>query len=275
MSNDITVAAVQMTANEDKERNIEVAVGIVDKAIEKGAELIVLPEMFHCYGDSKIMVDEAEPVPGHTTDVLAKKAREHGVYIICGIYEKTEDQKAYNTSVAIGPDGNIIGTYSKTHLFDIDVPGSITYLESDSVSQGRKITNVDIKDFKCGIAVCYDLRFPELFRIMALEGASVVVVCSAFTHATGKAHWDALVKARAIENQTFLIAANQIGKHPNNITSHGNSIILDPWGRELARAKEEDDLIMAKLDFDLLKKVREDMPLFKQRRTDLYSVGRA
>lgn len=275
MAKNIKVAAVQLTANENKDRNINLALGSVEKAIDKGAELIVIPEMFNCYTLPEIMVENAETVPGHTTDIFAKIAKDKGVYIICGIYEKAGENKAYNTSVAIGPNGNVIDTYSKTHLFDINVPGSVTYFESEKVEPGNKITNFPVKDFTCGMTVCYDLRFPELFRIMTLEGATVVAMPCAFTHATGKFHWEYLLKARAIENQIFVIAANQIGKHPNNIVSHGNSMIIDPWGRELAHANENDDLIIAELDFEMQNKVREEMPLFKQRRHDLYAVNRA
>lgn len=273
----ITVAAIQLTANDDKKRNIDIAVGLIDNAVEKGAELIVLPEMFNCYSFPDVMVRNAETIPGYTTDILARKARDKGVYIICGIYEKADDQgtfdgKAYNTCVAISPDGNILDTYSKTHLFDIDVPGSVTYMESQNVAPGKKITNVQIKGIKCGMAVCYDLRFPELFRVMALNGAQIFAMPCAFTDATGRFHWDSLLKARAIENQTFLVAANQIGRHPNNIVSHGNSMILDPWGRVLAHAADKDNIIIAQLDFKTLKKIREEMPLFRQRREDLYSI---
>ncbi len=274
MTNKIKVAAIQLTANGNKERNVNLALDTVDKAVDQGAELVVIPEMFNCYTDPDIMIENAEPIPGYTTETVGKKAKENGIYIICGIYEKAKDNRAYNTSVAIGPDGNVIDTYSKSHLFDIDVPGSITYFESKYVARGNKITNFPIKDFKCGMTVCYDLRFPELFRIMALEGASIFAMPCAFTHATGQFHWDALIKARAIENQTFVVAANQVGKHPNNIVSYGNSMIVDPWGRELAHAQDNDNLILAELDFDLMKKAREEMPLFKQRRVDLYSVNR-
>lgn len=272
MTEKIKVAAIQLTANEDKDRNIDLALGYLDKAIEKGAKLIVLPEMFNCYSFPEVMVENAEPIPGYTTNIISKKARENGVYIICGIYEKAGNNRAFNTSVAVDPDGNIIDTYSKSHLFDIDVPGTITYLESANVVPGNKIVNFKVNDFICGMTVCYDLRFPELFRIMALNGAEVFIMPCAFTRATGQFHWDPLVKARAIENQTFVIASNQIGKHPNNIISYGNSMIIDPWGRELAHASDNDNIITAELDFNILDTVRREMPLFSQRRKDLYSI---
>lgn len=272
MTKKLKVAAIQMTANDDKERNVALAVELVDIAVGRGAELIVLPEMFNCYASPDVMVRNAEAVPGYTTDIIAQKARECGVYIVCGIYEKADDQRAYNTCVAIGQDGKVLGTYSKTHLFDIDVPGAITYMESDNVAPGKKITTLPIKDIQCGMAVCYDLRFPELFRVMALRGTMIFALPCAFTHATGRWHWDSLVRARAIENQTFLIAANQIGRHPNNIVSHGNSMILDPWGRVLAHASDDDNVIVAELDLGVLASVRSEMPLFMQRREDLYSL---
>lgn len=269
----ITVAAIQLTANEDKKRNLEVAIGFIDKAIELGAELIVLPEMFNCYTFPEKMAENAETIPGYTTDLLAKKASEKGVYIVCGIFEKAGQQRAFNTSVAIGPEGNVIGAYSKTHLFDIDVPGSITYKESKNVVPGKKIVTIGIKDIRAGMAVCFDLRFPELFRAMALKGASIFIMPSAFTRATGQFHWDALLKARAIENQVFVVAANQIGRHPNGIVSYGNSMIIDPWGRVLSHAADEDNIILSQLDLKTLRTVREEMPLFKQRREDLYNFS--
>ena len=268
----ITAAAIQFTANEEKKRNIDIVMELIDRASSQGAELIVLPEVFNCYSYQNTMVVNAETIPGYTTDLLANKAKEKGLYIIFGIYEKANDNKAYNSSVAIGPNGNIIDTYSKTHLFDINVPGSITFLESSHVTPGQKITNVNINNIKCGMAVCYDLRFPELFRTMALDGALMFAMPCAFTHATGQFHWDPLLKARAIENQTFIIAANQIGKHPNGIISHGNSMILDPWGRVIVQASKNDNIIIAELDFKKLEAVRNEMNLHRQRRTDLYSL---
>lgn len=268
----ITAAAIQFTANEDKKRNIDIVMGHIDKASSQKAELIMLPEVFNCYTYQEIMVENAETIPGYTTDILAKKAKEKGIYIIFGIYEKANDNKAYNSSVAVGPNGNVLDTYSKTHLFDINVPGSITYLESSHVTPGQKITNVNINNIKCGMAVCYDLRFPELFRTMALNGALMFAMPCAFTHATGRVQWDPLLKARAIENQTFIIAANQIGKNPSGIISHGNSMILDPWGRVVAQAAKDDNVIIAELDLKTLETIRSEMELYKQRRTDLYTL---
>ena len=268
----ITAAAIQFTANEEKKRNIDIVMTLIDEAYNRGAELVVLPEMFNCYSYQEIMVENAETIPGYTTDLLAEKAKEKGIYIIFGIYEKANDNKAYNSAVAVGPDGKVLDTYSKTHLFDINVPGSITYLESSHVTPGQKITNVNINNIKCGMAVCYDLRFPELFRTMALNGAMMFAMPCAFTHATGKFHWDPLLKARAIENQTFMIAANQIGKHPNGIISHGNSMIVDPWGRVIVQAAKEDNIIVAELNFKTLEMVRNEMALHTQRRTDLYTL---
>ena len=268
----ITAAAIQFTANEEKKRNVEIVMELIDNASSQGAELIVLPEMFNCYSSLEIMVKNAETIPGYTTELLAKKAKEKGIYIIFGIYEKANDNKAYNSSVAVGPDGNVLDTYSKTHLFDINVPGSITFLESSHVTPGQKITNININNIKCGMAVCYDLRFPELFRTMALDGALMFAMPCAFTRATGQFHWDPLLKARAIENQTFIIAANQVGRHPNGIVSHGNSMILDPWGRVIVQASKDDNIIITELDFKALETVRNEMDLHGQRRTDLYSL---
>ncbi|MFQ5965276.1 MAG: carbon-nitrogen hydrolase family protein [Candidatus Scalinduaceae bacterium] len=265
------VAAIQLCSNEDKKRNLQLASQFIDVAVENGANIVVLPELFNCCGHTEVMVRNAEEIPGYTTNILSDKARQHGIYIVCGsIFEEAKKNMVYNTSVIVDRNGEIITKYKKIHLFDIDIPGKIRYKESEHVIAGHKIVTVNMGSFDAGLVICYDLRFCELFRALALKGAMVIFVPSAFTSATGEYHWEPLVKARAIENQVYVIAANQIGTSPNNITCYGKSMIVDPWGRVLAKAEDNENVITAEIDLKILEDVRTEVPLFEHRRTDLY-----
>jgi len=265
------VAAIQLCSNEDKAGNLKLVSKFIDNAVKAGADVAVLPEMFSCCGHTKVMVENAEEIPGDTINSLSDKARMHGIYIVCGsIFEKVEKNKVHNTSVIVGRNGEILAKYSKIHLFDVDIQDKIRYKESENVVAGEKIVTTNLGNVKVGMSICYDLRFCELYRSLALNGAQMIFIPSAFTSTTGEYHWEPLVKARAIENQVFVVAANQIGTSPNNITCYGKSMIVDPWGRVLAKAEDNENVVLAEIDLDLLEEVRTEIPLFEHRRTDLY-----
>ncbi len=265
------VAVIQFCSNEDRDRNLKLVDKFIEDAVKDGARVVVLPEMFNCCGHTKVMVEKAEDIPGRTINFLSDKARTHGIYIVCGsIFERVGINKVYNTSVIVGRTGEILVKYSKIHLFDVDIQDKIRYKESENVVAGNKIVAVNMGGIDVGLSICYDLRFCELFRSLALKGAKVVFIPSAFTATTGEYHWEPLIKARAIENQVFMVAANQIGTSPNDITCYGKSMIVDPWGRVLAKAKDNENVITAMIDLDILKEVRTEIPLFEHRRTDLY-----
>jgi len=271
LGNKFIVAAVQFCSNEDKNRNLKLANKYIDNAVKDGANVVVLPEMFNCCGHTKIMVENAEEIPGDSINFLSDKARTHEIYIVCGsIFEKVEANKVHNTSVIVGKSGKILAKYAKVHLFDVDIQNKIRYKESENVVAGQGIVTVNMGDVKVGLSICYDLRFCELFRSLVLNGAKIIFIPSAFTSTTGEYHWEPLVIARAIENQVFVVAANQIGTSPNNITCYGKSMIVDPWGRVLAKAKDSENVITAEVDLSLLEEVRAEIPLFEHRRTDLY-----
>ena len=271
LGNKFMAAAIQFCSNEDKDRNLKLAGRFIDTAVEKGADVVVLPEMFNCCGHTEVMVKNAEKIPGYTTNILSDKARQHGIYIVCGsIFETAGENKVYNTSVIVGRNGEVLAKYRKIHLFDVDIPDKIRYKESEHVIAGNEIVTANMGSFYAGLVICYDLRFCELFRNLALKGAKVIFIPSAFTQATGEYHWEPLIKARAIENQVFVIAANQTGTSPNNITCYGKSMIVDPWGRVLAKTEDNENIITAEIDLDLLNEVRAEIPLFEHRRTDLY-----
>jgi len=265
------VAAIQFCSNEDKDRNLNLVDKFIGNAVKDGSKVVVLPEMFNCCGHTKVMVEEAEDIPGRTINFLSDKARTHRIYIVCGsVFEKARNSMVHNTSVIVGPSGEILAKYSKIHLFDVDIKDKIRYKESENVVAGHRLVTANMGDVGVGLSICYDLRFCELFRSLALNGAKVIFIPSAFTETTGEYHWEPLVKARAIENQVFMVAANQIGTSPNNITCYGKSMIVDPWGRVLAKAKDNENVITAIIDLDMLKEVRTEIPLFEHRRTDLY-----
>ena len=260
-------AAVQVNSTDDKVRNMATADRLTRDAAADGADLIVLPEKFNLLGEHDDYVAGAEPLDGPTITWARDTARELGVDLVAGsIVEKREGRdKLGNTSVHVGPDGEVKGVYRKIHMFDV-VVGGIEYRESASEEPGDDIVLSESSEgTPLGLTVCYDLRFPELFRILAIRGARVITLPAAFTKVTGQAHWEILIRARAIENQAFVVAADQIGTHPPDKESFGGSIIVDPWGEVLARAPDEECFIAANLDFARQDEVRDKLPSLANR----------
>jgi len=265
-------AAVQLNSTDDKERNMATADRLTREAAADGADLIVLPEKFNVLGEHDDYVAGAEPLDGPTISWARDTARELGVDLVAGsIVERREGhEKLGNTSVHVGPDGEVKGVYRKIHMFDV-VVGGIEYRESASEEPGDEIVLSEAAGgVPLGLTVCYDLRFPELFRILAIRGARVITLPAAFTKVTGRAHWEILVRARAIENQAFVVAADQIGTHPPDKESFGGSMIVDPWGEVLARAPDEDCFIAANLDFARQDEVRDKLPSLANRVAGAY-----
>jgi predicted amidohydrolase len=268
----VRAGAVQLNSTEDKDRNVADADRLVRAAAADGAELVVLPEKWNLLGTDEQLADGAEPLDGPSVQWSRSIARELGIELVAGsIVERVEGQaKGANTSVHIGRDGEIVAVYRKIHMFDVEVDG-VRYRESDNESPGGEIVVSKFGDgIGLGMSVCYDLRFPELYRILAVRGAQVVVVPSAFTLATTRDHWEVLVRARAIENQCFVIAPNQIGSHPPGHRSGGRSLIVDPWGLVLALAPDRDAAIVADLDLDALRDIRRRLPSLANRRPEAY-----
>ena len=264
-------AAIQLNSNQEKDRNLGIADRLLREAAADGAELLVLPEKFNVLGSPEDLHAGAEPVPGPTTEWAGELCRELGVWLVAGsIVERVAgEEKLRNTSALIDPDGQIRATYRKIHMFDVEV-GGVTYRESDAEAPGDEVVVADVGGLELGMAVCYDLRFPELFRIMAVRGARAFSLPAAFTVPTGRAHWEILVRARAIENQAFVIAAGQIGRHPPDHESYGHSMIVDPWGEVLAQAPDEQCFVAADLDLDAQREVREKLPSLANRRPQAY-----
>jgi predicted amidohydrolase len=267
-------AAVQLNSNEDRERNIAQADELVRAAAGDGAELVVLPEKFNVIGTHEHYMQGAETLDGPTISWARAIAAELGIDLVAGsIVERREGrEKLSNTSVHVGPDGEIRGVYRKIHMFDV-VVGGIEYRESESEEPGGEIVVSELADGEpVGLTVCYDLRFPELFRILAIRGATVITLPAAFTMVTGQAHWEILLRARAIENQAFLVAAGQVGVHPEGKESWGHSMIVDPWGDVLATVDgDAPGFCTADLDFHRQAEVREKLPSLANRIPSAYA----
>ncbi len=266
----VDVAAVQMTSTADKQENLATAERLIRQAAERGARLIVLPELFNLLTVHAELVKSAEPIPGPTSEAMSTLARELGVTLLAGsICERTADSdKCYNTSLLFDDRGELLATYRKIHLFDVDLLSGASFRESHHLLPGDRVSHAK-SDFAClGQTICYDLRFPELFRRLSEQGVEIVLLPAAFTRETGRAHWEILVRARAIENQAFVIAANQCGRHGPGLVSFGHSAIVDPWGECLAMAGEHEEVIFARLEAQRLRQVRERLPALSHRRLD-------
>jgi predicted amidohydrolase len=264
-------AAVQLNSTEDVGRNVEVAERLVRDAAADRAELVCLPEKWTVLGGARALLERAEPLDGPSLSAARGWARELGIYLVAGsVAERVEgSERLHNTSVLIGPDGDDLAVYRKIHMFDVEV-GGVSYRESEHEEAGDEIVTAPLGELELGMTVCYDLRFPELYRILAVRGARVITVPSAFTAATGRDHWEVLLRARAIENQAFVVAPNQFGEAPPHYSSYGRSAIVDPWGVVLATAPDEECFIAADLDLVAQERVREQLPSLANRRPEAY-----
>lgn len=265
------VAAVQLNSTTDKERNLERAERLVADAAGSGAELVALPEKWNVLGDAQALIEGAEELEGPTLQAVRSWASTLGVAVLAGsIPERVPgEERLYNTSCLVDADGELIASYRKIHMFDVDV-GGISYRESEHERPGEEIVVAAVTGLELGLTVCYDLRFPELYRILAVRGATAITVPSAFTLATGRDHWRVLLRARAIENQAFVIAPNQVGEAPPHYSSYGRSAIVDPWGVVLAQAADAECFIAAELDLDRQREIRRTLPSLANRRPESY-----
>jgi predicted amidohydrolase len=264
-------AAVQLNATDDKARNLQTADRLTRAAAAAGAELVVLPEKWSVIGTAEHLRAGAEPLDGPAISWARETARELGIDLVAGsIAERIEGSKNANTSVHVGPDGEIRATYRKIHMFDVEVGGTV-YRESETEDAGEEIVVSEAADgTELGMTVCYDLRFPELYRILAVRGARVLLVPAAFTLTTTRDHWEVLLRARAIEDQCFVVAANQVGGHPGGHRSGGRSMIVDPWGLILAQAPDSESFAIADLDLRRQEEIRTQIPSLANRQAAAY-----
>lgn len=266
------VAVVQMNSRDDKAANLATAEAFLAESAARGADLAVLPELWSYLGPKDRHAQVAETIPGPTSEFLAGIARRHRLWLVAGSYlERVADQpRLFNTCLALDPDGEVVARYRKLHLFDVDVDG-YSYLESATMAAGGEVVAAELAGVRAGLTICYDLRFPELYRRLAVGGAKLITVPSAFTRETGKDHWEVLLRARAIENQVFVLAAAQVGNHPPGRACYGNALIADPWGVVLARAGYQECVVVADLDLNYQQQVSKELPSLEHRRNDLFA----
>lgn len=260
---------MQTRSTADVAANLASALEHAEDAVKAGAQLVALPETFGLLAE-RGGLSEARPLEGHPhLSGLIDLAKRHGVYVLAGSVPETgpDAKHFYNTSVMIAPDGKIIATYRKIHLFDATLAGGQVLRESDNVSAGKDVVvTPPVHGFRVGMSICYDLRFPELYRALVDAGASLIAIPAAFTLHTGKDHWEPLVRARAIESQSYVVAPAQWGEHGEKRSSWGKSMIVDPWGTTLAVAPESECFITARISLAYLESVRERVPSLKNRR---------
>ena len=268
----IKLALCQMNVIDDKEENLKKASFMIASASKK-ADFIVLPEMFNCpYSNDKFIEYAENEKDSYSLSKISSLASDNNVYILAGSIPEKEDDKLFNTSYLFDKQGNIIAKHRKMHLFDIDVKDKITFKESDVLTAGDDFTIADTEFGKIGIGICYDVRFPELSRIMVENGALVLFYPGAFNMTTGPAHWQLLFRSRALDNQVFCVGVAPALNKDASYHSYGHSIVTNPWGEVMAEAGSKEDIIFSEIDLSEIKKIREELPLLKNKRKDLYEV---
>jgi deaminated glutathione amidase len=265
----VRVALCQTNCGEDVAANEEQVFGLLGEAGTAGVDLAALPEVWPCQGSAPLVRAAAEPLDGRRVARLADAARRHRMWVHGGSVLELDGERVFNTSVLLDREGSVVATYRKIHLFDADPPGGVPSRESFLYSPGEDVVTAETEFGLVGLSICYDLRFPELYRQMAVRGATILFVPSAFRYETGKDHWDVLLRARAIEDQAFVVAAAQWGPwgpEDRERRNFGNSLVADPWGRVIARAPDGVGLTIAEIDLDEIARVREALPALRHRR---------
>ena len=264
------IALCQMNVIDNKAANIKKAESFINEAAKAGSDIIVLPEMWNCPYSNDFFRQYAEFEGGATYDFLSKMANTLNVYIVGGSIPEIENEKLYNTSYIFDKNGKMIGKHRKIHLFDIDIKGSIRFMESDTLTAGDKSTVIETEFGKIGIGICFDVRFPELFRKMTLEGAKLIILPGAFNMTTGPAHWELTIRARALDNQVYFAACSPARSIAGPYTAFGNSCVANPWGEFCAKTDANESIAYADIDFSYVDAIREQLPLLKARKLDVY-----
>jgi predicted amidohydrolase len=265
----VRVAVCQLNARDNRADNLRAARDLLERAAAAGADFAMLPEYVDYLGPSA-GAPKPEPIDGEFATFFADAARDLGIWVHAGSFHEIgpDSDRTYNTSLIFGRDGTLAATYRKIHLYDVEIPGRVSYQESRTVAPGSELITASIDGVPFGLSICYDLRFPELYRRLAVDGATVLVVPAAFMMHTGRDHWEVLLRARAIENQCYVLAAGQIGDHEPHRTCFGRSMVIDPWGTVVAQAPDTIGITVADLDFERLSVVRAELPSLANRRLD-------
>lgn len=257
----LTVAAIQMTSDDNVNSNLARAEKLIRQAARRGANFVALPENFAYLRSEAEEITYSQPVPGELVTQMATLAKELGIFLLAGSFpEQAEGGKIYNSSLLFDPKGQTLAHYRKIHLFDATLADGTVLKESQYVMPGQEVVTALVNNHLVGLTICYDLRFPELYRQLTALGAEMICVPAAFTMQTGRDHWEVLLRSRAIENQVYIIAPAQFGQHSARRISYGRAMIIDPWGTVVAQASDQESVISAVIDFDYLKQLRTRMP---------------
>jgi omega-amidase len=266
-------AAIQLSVSDNKERNLLNARQLIKEAAEHGARVVALPECFNCPYGNQYFPSYAETISDSVTfKMLSDAAVTHHIYLIGGSFPEREGSRLYNTSLSFGPNGQLLAKHRKVHLFDINIPGKISFQESATLSPGNSITVFDTEFCKIGVAICYDIRFAELAQVMTRKGAKFLCYPGAFNMTTGPAHWELLCRARALDNQVYVACISPARDVKHSYVAWGHSMVVNPWGEVLTKADENPTIIYADIDLNRLDEIRQQIPITKQKRNDLYEV---
>ncbi|KAL7635231.1 UNVERIFIED_CONTAM: hypothetical protein RMT77_014218 [Armadillidium vulgare] len=268
----LKLALIQLAVGSSKNENLLRAASKVKEAAEKGANLVALPECFNSPYGNKYFEEYAETIPGNSTKTLSEIAKQNKVYIIGGSIPEKENGKLFNTCTVWDPQGNQIAKFQKIHLFDIDIPGGITFKESETLSPGNSLATFEVLGFKVGLGICYDVRFAELAQIYSKMGCHLLVYPGAFNMTTGPLHWELLQRGRAVDNQVYIATASLARDTSGSFIAWGHSTVVDPMGKILATSEEKEDVVYCELDLKHLNKVRKMIPITFQRRSDVYDI---
>ena len=268
----VKIGIVQMKTCEDKDTNINIAKKGIEECVKKGAEIIILPEIFNSPYDSKKFREYSEEKKGKTWSFLSNISKQKKIILIGGSIPEYDNDKVYNTSFIFNSEGNEIAKHRKMHLFDIDIKGGQCFKESDSLTAGDSICVFDTPFCKIGLCICFDMRFPELSRLMILKGAKIIIVPAAFNMTTGPPHWESMFKQRAIDNQCFTIGVAPARNNESSYISYANSIIVNPWGNIIYKAGDKEVFDVIDINLGEVDSIREQLPLISARRTDIYTI---
>lgn len=273
MSNGFRLAACQMKVAGNREENTAKALLMLERAAQGKADVAALPEMFNCpYGSGRFREYAQKASESFSLKAVSEKAAELGIYVFAGSIPEEEEGSVYNTCFAFGRDGGLIGRHRKLHLYDVHIEGGISFKESDTLAPGDDITVIETEFCRVGVGICYDLRFPELSRLMTLEGAEVLIFPGVFNTVTGAAHWELLVRTRAVDNQVCVAAISAARDDGSSYKAYGNSMVAGPWGNVISRAGDDEEIIFADVDLEEIARVRRELPLLKHRREDIYTL---
>ncbi|GIX76691.1 omega-amidase NIT2-A [Caerostris extrusa] len=266
------LALIQFAVSPNKEKNLERACTFIKEATQNGAKLVCLPECFNAPYGVKYFNQYAESIPGCTSEVLSKAAKENNIYLVGGTFPEKSDGKLFNTCLAYGPNGELLAKHRKIHLFDIDIPGKITFKESDALSPGDSFTTFQMGEWKVGLGICYDIRFSLMANIYANKGCNLLIYPGAFNMTTGPAHWELLQRARAVDNQLYVATISPARDESASYHAWGHSSLINAWGSIVSTTEEKEGIVYGEIDLSQLEAVREQIPIRHQQRKDLYHI---